>query len=167
MKDLKNILLEASMLDIEDTLASGDKYAESFGAMYKLKNIYSDRIVDEIKIFDIDKLIKITKDMYVSKFLKEQYKKENIQDYMYYMGIFIDNLNRKELKIDDNNICNLNRNDKLIKSFEETLKNILIDEDIFIGKKFVKVWTNSNKSVSIYFELNDREWVEFEYTFVE
>ena len=165
MKDLKEIL-EASMLDIEDTLVAGDKYTERFEFKYKLKNIWSDRPNDDVDIFDIDKLIKLTKGMYVNDKLKEGRRKGYLPDHVYYMGIFIDNLNRDELTIGDNNLCDLNRLDKLIKSFNEALKKILIDEDIFISsKKIVKVWPNS-KSLSIYFERNSSEWMEFEYEFV-
>lgn len=166
MRNLKDILLEASILDIDDTLTAGDKYVERFGAMYKLKNIWSDRPNDDIDIFDIGKLIKLTKGMYVNDTLKEARRKGYLSDHTYYMGVFIDNLNRNELTIGDNNLCGLNRNDALIKSFNEALKKILIDEDIFIlSKKVVKVWPNS-KSVSIYFERNASEWMEFEYEFV-
>lgn len=165
MKDLKT-LLETSMLDIEDTLAAGDKFVERFGAMYKLKNIWSDRPNDDVEIFDIDKLIKLTKGMYVNDTLKKARRKGYVPDHIYYIGIFIDNLNRKELTIDDHNLCGLDRNDKLVKSFSAALKKILIDEDIFIlSKKVVKVWPNF-KSLSIYFERNASEWMEFEYEFV-
>ena len=149
------------------TLTAGDKYMERFGFKYKLRAVYSDRPNDDVDIFDIDKLIKLTKGMHANDKLEEGRRKGYIPDHIYYMGVFIDNLNRNELTIGDNNLCGLNRNDKLIKSFNEALKKILIDEDIFIlSKKVVKVWPNS-KSLSIYFERTASEWMEFEYEFVE
>ena len=170
MKTLKNVMTEGLLRGQDATLTAGDKYIERFGFKYRLENIWiwSDRPNDDDDIFDIDKLIKLTKGMHANDKLEEGRRKGHIPDHIYYMGIFIDNLNRNELTIGDNNICILNNNDKLVKSFGIALKKILIDEDIFIlNKKVVKVWTNSSKSVSIYFERNSSEWMEFEYKFVE
>lgn len=166
MKTLRD-MCEGLLAGQGATLTAGDKYMERFGFKYKLKNIWSDRPNDDVDIFDVDKLIKLTKGMHGNDKLEEARRKGHLPDHTYYMGLFIDNLNRNELTIGDNNLCCLDRNDKSVKSFGEALKKILIDEDIFIlSKKIVKVWPNS-KSLSIYFERNTREWVEFEYEFVD
>ena len=170
MKDLKDILLEASILDIDGTLYDGDEYAkryETFGFKYKLNNIYTSSLIKHDWI-DTHKLQKLTKDMYVNDSLKEVCKKPWMTPQLYHLAIYIDNISRTELKMDDNkNLCHLRSDDKRIKSFDENLQKILTDKDILISKNiYIRTYITAARTLIIHIAGNN-EWIEFEYKFVE
>lgn len=189
MKDLKEIcnvnipnslnsLLEASILgDIEDTLEDGDKYAkrsETFGFNYKLTNIFT---ASSINHDWIDTYKKITNDMYVNERLKKLCKEPWMTPQIYHLAIFIDNISRAELKMDDNtNLCHLRSNDKRVKSFGENLQKILIDNGILkSNNRDITIFITGRRRLMIHIEGEGKldkkrgtvECIEFEYEFEE
>ena len=137
MKSLKEIMLEASILDIEGTLEEGDEYAKrmgAFGFKYKLKNIFT-TTRNELDCFDTHKLQQLTKDMYVNDRIKEIVQTPWVTKQMYYLAIFIDNIARRDLKIGNKNLCSFGSLTKQMESFNNNLKDILSKEGIFISDK--------------------------------
>ena len=171
MKNLKDIL-ESSLLDeIDNTLSDGDEYAkryETFGFKYKLRYILTAGIVD-FDWIDTYKLQKITKDMYVNDRLKEICKNSWMTPQLYHLAIYIDNISRTELKMDDKkNLCHLRSNDKHIKSFSENLQKILIDKGILISKNaYITTFITGARNLMIHIDGARAEWIEFEYKFEE
>lgn len=123
---LSNKLDESSILDeIDNTLSDGDEYAkryETFGFKYKLNYIFTtgSENYDWINTY---KLQKLTKDMYINDRLKEICKEHWMTPQLYHLAIYIDNISRTELKMDDKkNLCYLRSDDKRMKSFSENLQ---------------------------------------------
>lgn len=172
MKTLYNYIIEASLLDeIDDTLAAGDEYAKrykTFGFKYKLKNIFTTSSVNHDWI-DTYKLQKLTKDMYVNDRLKELCNVPWITPQLYHLAIYIDNISRTELKMDDNtNICSLRSIDQRVKSFSENLQKILINKGILISNNIkIETYTTRVKKLMIHIDGKFAEWIEFEYKFEE
>lgn len=171
MKNLKDILLEASLLDIDGTLYDGDEYAKrmgTFGFKYKLRNIFTTSSVD-FNWIDTYRLQKLTKNMYVNDSLKEICKKPWMTSQLYHLAIYIDNISRTELKMDDNkNLCHLRSYDKQIKSFSENLQKILIGEGILISKNaYITTFITGARNLMIHIDGAHAEWIEFEYKFEE
>lgn len=181
MKNLKDVLEtsitfnklnESSILDeIDDTLYDGDEYAkryESFGFKYKLRYIFT-TTRNELDCFDTYKLQKLTKDMYVNSRLKEICKERWMTPQLYHLAIYIDNISRTELKMDDNkNLCHLRSDDKRIKSFSENLQKILIDKGILISNKnnrYITTYITGSTKLMIHIDGEFSEWIEFEYSF--
>ena len=181
MKNLKDILEsslssnkldESSILDeIDDTLSNGDEYAkryEAFGFKYKLRYIFTAGLVD-FDWIDTYKLQKLTKDMYVNDRLKEICKKSWMTPQLYHLAIYIDNISRTELKMDDKkNLCHLRFGDKRIKSFSENLQKILIDKGILISNNtYITTYTTGTRKMMIHIDGVNAEWIELEYKFEE
>ena len=170
--NISTTLTEASLLDeIDNTLSDGDEYAkryETFGFKYKLKNIFTAGIVD-FDWIDTYKLQKLTKDMYVNDCLKEICKKSWMTPQLYHLAIYIDNISRTELKMDDKkNLCHLRSNDKHIKSFSENLQKILVDKDVLISNNtYITTYITGARNLMIHIDGAHDEWIEFEYKFEE
>jgi hypothetical protein len=170
MKNLKE-LLEASLLDIDGTLHDGDEYAkryETFGFKYKLTYIFTSSSENQDWI-DTYKLQKLTKDMYVNNRLNELCKEFCITPQLYFLAIYIDNISRTELKMDDKkNLCHLRSDDKRVKSFSENLQKILIDSGILKSKNgYIQTYITGARNLMIHIDGVHTEWIEFEYKFVE
>ena len=170
MKNLKDIL-EASLLDIDGTLYDGDEYAkryESFGFKYKLRYIFTTGSVD-FDWIDTYKLQKLTKDMYVNDRLKEICKESWMTPQLYHLAIYIDNISRTELKMDDKkNLCHLRSDDKRMKSFSENLQKILIDSGILKSKNgYIQTYITGARNLMIHINGAHAEWIELEYKFEE
>ena len=173
-------LFEASLLDeIDNTLSDGDEYAkryETFGFKYKLRYIFTTSSVNQDWI-DTYKLQKLTKDMYVNDRIKKLCKESWMIPQLYYLAIYIDNISRTELKMDDNmNICSLRSVNKRVKSFSENLQKILIDNGILKSNNVdVITYTTGSRKMMIHIEYTNKidnkkhtkEWIEFEYKFEE
>lgn len=170
---------EGILGDIDDTLYDGDKYVkryETFGFKYKLRYIFTTSSVNHDWI-DTYKLQKLTKDMYVNDRLKEICKESWMTPQLYHLAIYIDNISRTELKMDDKkNLCRLRSNDKRVESFSENLQKILIDKGILISNNIdIETYTTGSTKLMIHIEdtikidnkKRTKEWVEFEYKFEE
>lgn len=171
MIELYKYVQEGILGDIDDTLHNGDEYAkryETFGFKYKLKNIFTTASVNHDWI-DTYKLQKLTKDMYVNDRLKELCKVPWMTPQLYHLAIFIDNISRTELKIDDNkNLCHLRSADKRVKSFNENLQKILIDKGSLISNNtYITTYITGARTLMIHIEGAFAEWIEFEYIFEE
>ena len=164
-------LLEASLLDeIDNAIYYGDEYAkryETFGFKYKLKNIFTTSSVNHDWI-DTYKLQKLTKDMYINDRLKELCNVPWMTPQLYHLAIYIDNISRTELKMNDKkNLCHLRTADKQIKSFSENLQKILIGEGILISNNtYIQTYITGARTMMIHVGGNG-EWIEFEYKFEE
>lgn len=89
---------------------------------------------------------------------------------LYHLAIYIDNISRTELKIDDKkNFCYLRSNDKQVKSFSENLQKLLVDKGICIlisnnRDIYVETYITRARNLMIHIEGAYAEWIEFEYT---
>lgn len=179
MKNLKDTLLESSVLDIDGTLSDGDEYAkrmDTFGFKYKLRNIFT-TTRNEFECFDTYKLQKLTKDMYVNNRIKEIVKEPWVTRQMYYLAIFIDNIARSDLKIGNKNLSSFGSLTKQIESFNDNLKEIMTKAGVFVSnRKYIFSWGVKPTRFHIHFEgdqtttnngSDNTDWIEFEYIFEE
>lgn len=170
MKTLRDIC-EGLLKGQDAIMGDGDEYAkryETFGFKYKLRYIFTS-ISENQDWIDTHKLQKLTKDMYVNDRLNELCKEFHITPQLYFLAIYIDNISRTELKMDDNrNLCNLRSDDKRIKSFCENLQKLLTDKGILISKNlYIQTYITGARNLVIRINGKHAEWIEFEYKFVE
>lgn len=168
MKTLKEYVNEGLLAGQNATMTDGDEYAkryETFGFKYKLKNIFTTSSVD-FNWVDTYKLPKLTKDMYLSDRLKELCKESWMTPPLCRLALYIDNISRTELKMDDNkNLCHLRSDDKRIKSFSENLQKILIDKGILTSNNIhIQTYITGARNLMIHIDDAHAEWIEFEYT---
>lgn len=171
MKTLKEYVNEGLLAGQDATLSDGDEYAkryESFGFKYKLTYIFTSSSENQDGI-DTHKLQKLTKDMYINDRLNELCKEFCITPQLYFLAIYIDNISRTELKMDDKkNLCHLRSDDKRVKSFSENLQKILIDKGIFTSNNIhIQTYITGARNLMIHIDGAHTEWIEFEYKFEE
>ena len=171
MIELYKYIQEGILADIDNTIYDGDEYVkrtEMFGFKYKLNYIFTTSSVNYDWI-DTYKLQKLTKDMYVNSRLKEICKEHWMTPQLYHLAIYIDNISRTELKMDDKkNLCYLRSDDKRVKSFSENLQKILIDKDILKSNNGdITTYITGARKLMIHIEGAFAEWIEFEYIFEE
>lgn len=169
MKTLIQYINEGILGDIDDTISNGDEYVKrmgTFGFKYKLKYIFTTGSA-EYDWIDTYKLQKLTKDMYVNDRLKEICKESWMTTQLYHLAIFIDNISRTELKMNDNkNLCHLRSNDKQVESFSKNLQKILIDKGILTSKSgYITTYITGARNLMIHIDGAFAEWIEFEYKF--
>lgn len=170
---MKNIidLYEASLLgDIEDTLNDGDKYIEwtkTFGANYALSGMV-DTTQRDYACFNTKRLMELTEGMHVNECLKRYRENKFISDQLYYLGVFIDNLTTKELKITGKKLHTMPSHTKPLLAFGDRLKEILTDAKIFISeKKIINISRNAVRErliITIQGDIKE-EWVQFNYVY--
>ena len=166
MKTLRDTC-EGLLKGEDATMADGDEYAkryDSFGFKYKLTYIFITSSINHEWI-DTYKLQKLTRDMYISDRVHELCKEHWMTPQLYYLAIYIDNISRTKLKIDDKkNLCHLRSSDKQLKSFSKNLQKILIDKGILTSNNInIEIYTLGITKLMIHIEGAHNEWIEFEY----